>query len=468
MQVVTAYIDAGMDLRDEAVAAECAEVAQGELHAYYSRETARKAGVGSGSPPPGFRPQSELTLEERRKTVSLAKQKPRCRACGKFGHWAGDKGTAKKGDVKGKPRQGPPEQFVPRPGKRGHAMLCCAYSSAHKCPDKPEEPEVQLDSKQIGTSPDIDHLPVPRCFRPCCVGAWSDNGPCGRLCRRAKNHGYNHDCLSHAFPGDRQAQESGPASSLKRFGLDKDDPCKLETRFEASAYVASRLPDRRCVLHSSSTKPSSFSGRGIWDYGTIDDSSSDDEVFVHVPPVCYMAMRACAPAEPSPDQVSLVDSNSELAEERDDDYDPCDEGEESESEDSDDASNDWPTPSAPASEPEVYAQVRKPAPSEASEATAQGHGRGCSKTKEHDISTPRRDRYEDPERARSSRGAEGSRPRPRNAPRRSASEAGSVPPFPSAAGPAVIHADGLPGPGTVFAFGQCQGRTFLDITYNEP
>ena len=42
-----------------------------------------------------------------------------------------------------------------------------------------------------------------------------------------------------------------------------------------------------------------------------------------------------------------------------------------------------------------------------------------------------------------------------------------MPPFP-AAGPVVIHADGVAGPDTIFSFGQYMGRTFQDITYHEP
>ena len=91
LQVVTAYVAAGKDVGDEKIAQECADMAQNELACYYSREQAKKSGLlAFQERQTAFRPKSELTLEERRTKLALAKKNSKCKKCKKYGHWAGD------------------------------------------------------------------------------------------------------------------------------------------------------------------------------------------------------------------------------------------------------------------------------------------------------------------------------------------------------------------------------------------
>ena len=63
-----------------------------ELYAFYSREQARSNGVNVGKQIHAYKPKSELSVDERRENVNLAKNNSTCRACGKPGQWAGDVG----------------------------------------------------------------------------------------------------------------------------------------------------------------------------------------------------------------------------------------------------------------------------------------------------------------------------------------------------------------------------------------
>ena len=89
--VVCAFLAANCDLNDKAICAEIADAVHGELAAFAAREQAAKRGVPTQRVVHPFRPpQSELTLDQRRARVDLAKKNSTCRGCGQPGHWAAD------------------------------------------------------------------------------------------------------------------------------------------------------------------------------------------------------------------------------------------------------------------------------------------------------------------------------------------------------------------------------------------
>ena len=57
-----------------------------ELSAFYAREQARSNGVNVGKHIHAYKPKSELSVDERREKLNLAKKNSTCRACGKPGH----------------------------------------------------------------------------------------------------------------------------------------------------------------------------------------------------------------------------------------------------------------------------------------------------------------------------------------------------------------------------------------------
>ena len=51
-----------------------------------------------------YRPNSELTLTDRRAKVNQAKRNSKCRKCGKTGHWVGDEACQMRSQSDGKDR----------------------------------------------------------------------------------------------------------------------------------------------------------------------------------------------------------------------------------------------------------------------------------------------------------------------------------------------------------------------------
>lgn len=68
-----------------------------------SRGRARDPGVDVQRRAHGFRPKSELIVEERRKYVQKARPNSSCRGCGQKGHWAGDPEYPRHGQTQPKP-----------------------------------------------------------------------------------------------------------------------------------------------------------------------------------------------------------------------------------------------------------------------------------------------------------------------------------------------------------------------------
>ena len=89
--IVCAYFCSGCDLDDKGVCEEISNTVHDEIFAFYSREEARSRGVPVAKHVHAYRPSSELTLDERKKKVALAKINSTCRACNQKGHWQGDK-----------------------------------------------------------------------------------------------------------------------------------------------------------------------------------------------------------------------------------------------------------------------------------------------------------------------------------------------------------------------------------------
>ena len=89
--VVCAFMAANCDLNDKEVCEDIADAVHNEFVAFAAREQAIKRGVSTQRVVHQFRPpQSDLTPEQRRAKVELAKQNSTCRKCGKTGHWAAD------------------------------------------------------------------------------------------------------------------------------------------------------------------------------------------------------------------------------------------------------------------------------------------------------------------------------------------------------------------------------------------
>ena len=88
--VVACFLAAGASMDDDSTCQMCGEAVQDELMAFYSREQASRHGVPTRRHIHSYKPKSELSIEERKKSVAKAKEKSTCRGCGKPGHWAGD------------------------------------------------------------------------------------------------------------------------------------------------------------------------------------------------------------------------------------------------------------------------------------------------------------------------------------------------------------------------------------------
>ena len=132
--VVACFLAAGANMEDDAACKMCGEAVQDELMAFYSREQASRHGVPTRRHIHSYKPKSELSIEERKKSVAKAKEKSTCRGCGKEGHWAGDpecplrgstggqKGAGKHGGQR-RHDQNKPKQFKPMHRGRPVGML---------------------------------------------------------------------------------------------------------------------------------------------------------------------------------------------------------------------------------------------------------------------------------------------------------------------------------------------------------
>ena len=102
--VLMAFLAADCDITDKAVCEEIAECIHTEYTAFVAREQAHSRGVPlqrsihSFHPPP-----SELTLQQRRDKIAIAKKTSTCRNCHKPGHWAAEC-PEKKHHPHGKPK----------------------------------------------------------------------------------------------------------------------------------------------------------------------------------------------------------------------------------------------------------------------------------------------------------------------------------------------------------------------------
>ena len=89
--IVCAFMAADCDLNDKPTCEDIADAVHNELVALVAREQAQKRGVETSRVVHQFRPPtSELSLDQRRAKVALAKKNSTCRRCGQSGHWAAD------------------------------------------------------------------------------------------------------------------------------------------------------------------------------------------------------------------------------------------------------------------------------------------------------------------------------------------------------------------------------------------
>ena len=115
--IVSCFLCAGKDLSDPAWAEEASSCFHDELFGFYSRESAKQNGISVQKRLHSFKPKSELTIEERKKCVSKAKQNSSCRSCGQPGHWAGDQECKMKGGSTQGPQAPKSSSWQKRPHK---------------------------------------------------------------------------------------------------------------------------------------------------------------------------------------------------------------------------------------------------------------------------------------------------------------------------------------------------------------